>query len=378
MKQIAYYILATLSLIGCAASDSSTQSAQEPVTSAADETISFTPQQIEFAGIAASPFIDTVLNSHTNCVGEVELPPQSFASVSVPLGGFVKEIFVLSNQFVKKGQTLATIANPDYIKVQQEYLEFSALTEQLGVEFRRQETLASNEASSVKKMQQAKADYEVAKARLQSAEATLALLEVVPDEVKRNGIRSELPVKSPISGFITELNANIGRYLNPNDVAFELVERTHLHLHLSVYEKDIARIALNDKVEFQLVAFPEKRYQAVIESIGEKVVSDERSVIVIGHINASDVMLKTGMYVNAEIHSNGKRTKALPENALVNSENRWYIFVVENGLFRRVEVTRGVEEGALVEIVNAPSFSPAAQIVQKGAYYIQAEMMKRL
>lgn len=380
MYKIIIYTLLSGFITGCssASTPSSTHSAEAENSSSAHlDTIGFTPKQIEYAGIEARPFLDTLMSITTSCVGTVSLPPMSKASVSVPLGGFVKEIFVMPNQVVRAGAVLATIANPEYVKLQESYLEYSALTQQLRTEYERQRTLASNEAASVKKMEQAKADYEVVLARLQSAEASLAMLGVSPSDLSTHGIRSALPLKSPIGGCVTELNIHLGRYLDPTEVAVEVLERGHLHLHLSVYEKDIATVAVGDKVRFHLVAYSNKTYDATVESIGEKVVAEERSVTVIAHIDSRDVELKTGMYVNAELHSEGRRVKAVTENAVVNHENHWYVFLYNNGLFERREVVRGLEQGSLIEIGNVDAFSPTDQIVQQGAYYIQAELIKR-
>lgn len=377
-KTIIYYFALPILLFSCNAKQPSESTVKTDSKEINMDTISFTKEQIDFAEIKFGNLTDTILNQNTQCVGQVTLPPQSLASISVPLGGFVKEIFVMPNQFVKKGTPLANIANPEYIRIQESFLEYTALSEQLLEEYKRQQTLASYEAASIKKMQQSKADYEVVRAKLQSAEATLLLLGIDKNELIAKGIQPFLSIVSPINGFVTDLNVNLGLYMQPNEIAFELVEKAQLHLYLSVYEKDIDRIQIGDGIIFRLISQPTHTYKATIESIGEKVTSDNRAITVIGHIENQGIDLKSGMHVNAEILSSGKRVKAVPESAIVNHNNKWYIFVDEKGVFHRHEINKGIEQSRWVEIANSEVFPSDSKIVTFGAYYIQAEMQKRL
>ena len=81
------------------------------------------------------------------------------ATVSLTMGGVVKSTSLLPGESVGKGTVLATLENPEFITLQQTYLDSHAQAEYLEAEYRRQKALSAEQAASQKKFQQSKADY---------------------------------------------------------------------------------------------------------------------------------------------------------------------------------------------------------------------------
>ena len=173
--------------------------AADTTTIAGDDAQAISDSQVDGMTAATSKPNEVILN------GTITLPPQKNATVSLTMGGIVKHTSLLSGQFIQRGAIVATIENPDFITLQQTYLESHAQTEFLRTEYERQKALAANEAASQKKLQQSKADYLAMQSKLQSAAAQLSLLGVTPNSLLKNGIQQMLIVRAPISGYVANI-----------------------------------------------------------------------------------------------------------------------------------------------------------------------------
>ncbi|NDV59353.1 efflux RND transporter periplasmic adaptor subunit [Bacteroides sp. 519] len=233
--------------------------------------------------------------------GTIVTPPQKIASVTLTLGGVVKNTSLLPGQYVQRGHIVATLENPEFIELQQLWLESKAQSEFLEAEYKRQQVLAEEQAASQKKFQQSKAEYLSMKSRLESAAAQLSLLGVSVDELEKNGIQPLLKVKAPISGYISDVNMNIGKYINAGEALCEIIDKSQPMLKLTTYEKNIIGLKTNMPVEFYVNGVSNKSFKATITSIGQKVDAVSRSLEVYASIEESDTEFRPGMYVTARI-----------------------------------------------------------------------------
>jgi len=161
---------------------------------------------------------------------------------------------------------------------------------------------------------------------------------------------------------------NIGKYVTPSDVLFELVNPTDIHLALTVFEKDLDKLYIGQKLVAYSNANPDKKYPCEIILIG-KDVSAERSVQVHCHFEQYDHTLVPGMYMNAEIETKSDDAIALPEDAIVNYENKHYIFVpAGDKRFEMKEVTTGATENGYVAVTANGIDLINANVVKKNAY----------
>lgn len=239
--------------------------------------------------------------------GILVIPPQSFATVSLSMGGIIKHTSLLPGMYVKKGATLATLENPDFIALQQTYLDSHAQTEYLSLEYQRQQNLARQEAASQKKLQQVKADYESMKSRRQASAAQLALLGVKAEELPATGIRPYLEVKAPLNGYVGNLQMNLGRYVNAGEALCDIIDKSELLLKLTTYEKDLANIILGAPVDFQVNGLGDRTFHARLISVGQEVDEVSRSLEVYARVEQSDPLFRPGMYVTAQIRKPDKQ-----------------------------------------------------------------------
>lgn len=233
--------------------------------------------------------------------GVIVTPPQSDATVALTMGGVVRKTSLLPGHYVQKGEVLATLENPEFIDLQQNYLESLAQTEYLKEEYNRQKALSDQKAASLKRYQESKAEYMSMQSRLSAAEARLALLGITGEQLQQNGIQPLLEVKAPLSGYISEININRGKYVQAGEPICEIIDKSAPMLCLTTYEKDLAEIADGDSVVFRVNGMENKNFQATIISIGQQVDPINRSIKVYARINQNHPQFRPGMYVTAQI-----------------------------------------------------------------------------
>ncbi|MDX5422293.1 MAG: efflux RND transporter periplasmic adaptor subunit [Hymenobacteraceae bacterium] len=342
-----------------------------------------TEEQYRVAGIALGKPQMRNLSNMLRLTGELDLPPQSMASITAPLGGFIRKTEVLEGRYVKEGELLATIENPEFVTLQQDYLEASSRLEYLRLEYQRQKELSEEQVTSAKTFQQVTADYKATQARVQALKEKLKIIGISNGSLQSGNIKRILPLYAPIDGYVTYVNADVGQYVAPTDVLFRIADTDHLHVELTVFEKDVAALQKGQKVLYSLPNETVANHEATIYLIGKEI-SEERTVRVHAHMEKEDKDLVPGMYVQAQVALDGQKALALPEAAVVQDNGQDFIFLYTGQekegeavvkKFRMVPVERGVEEGSFVEVaLPAGIDTAAANFVTKGAYSLLSRM----
>ena len=222
------------------------------------------------------------------CNGVLDVPPQNLISISLPIGGNLKSTELLQGMKVAKGQVIAVFEHPDYVQLQQEYIQAKSALDFSEIEFQRQADLNKEQVTSQKSFQKVKADYLSQKAQVLGLEKKLEQLGISAAQMEKGNITNTISITSPISGYVTKVNVNIGKYLNPNDVAFEIVDTEHLHAELIVYEKDITKIKVAQSIRFSLPNESGNERGAKVHLIGREISSD-RTVRIHGHLDKEQV-----------------------------------------------------------------------------------------
>lgn len=329
--------------------------------------VSLNEKQMANAGISSAMGERRSISSVLKVNGKIEVPPQNIVSVSIPLGGYLKSTHLLPGTKIKKGEVIAVIEDPQYIQIQQDYLTSVAKLNYLEKEFTRQKELNQSKASSDKVMQQAEADFKSQKIATKSLYEKLKLIGVNPETLDENTISRSVNVYSPIEGFVSKVNVNIGKYVNPSDVIFELINPTDIHLGLTVFEKDVNKLFIGQKLMAYTNNEPEKKHPAEIILISQDL-SPERSVMVHCHFNDYDKTLLPGMYMNAELEVVTTNAFVITEEAIVNFENKSYVFIDNGkGNYEMKEIKTGLTENGFTEITNSETLNNKP-IVIKGAY----------
>jgi len=339
----------------------------------AENIVAVTDAQLKNAAIETGKLERQSISSVLKVNGSIDVPPQNMVSISVPLGGYLKSTRLLPGMHVNKGESIAIIEDQQYIQLQQDYLTAKAKLLFAKQEYERQKELNQSKASSDKVYQQALADYTSLDVLVNSLSEKLKLIGINPATRNAGNISKSVSIPSPINGFVSKVNVNIGKYVNPADVLFEIVNPSDIHLALTIFEKDINKLFIGQKLIAYTNTNPEKKYPCEIILIG-KDFSADKSVEVHCHFKNYDKTLIPGMYMNAEIEVKSDSVFALPSNAIVNYENKNYVFISKgNNQFEITEVKTGNSENGFTEIIIDEPLSKE-NFVTKGAYTLLMKM----
>jgi cobalt-zinc-cadmium efflux system membrane fusion protein len=366
MKSIIYLSAILLTLSACGGKKQATETTDHTVN---PNIVTLTAAQLKNASITTGKIGQKEISSILKLNGKIDVPPQNMVSISVPLGGYLKSTKLLPGMHVNKGEAIAVIEDQQYIQLQQDYLTAKARIGYLENEYNRQKDLNQSKASSDKVFQQAEAEYRSQQVLISSLAEKLQLIGINARKISAAKISRSVNIYSPISGFVSKVNVNIGKYVSPTEVLFELVNPTDIHLALKVYEKDLAKLYIGQKLVAYTNNEPEKKHEAEILLIGRDLSAD-RNADVHCHFENYDNTLVPGTYMNAEIQVKNTRAYAIANEAIVQFEGKQYIYkVIGNRQFEMIEVNTGETENGFTEIVSpAKDMIPDAVFVTRGAY----------
>ena len=194
------------------------------------------------AGIVTGKTMRKEISSILKLNGIVDVPPQNMVSISVPLGGYLRSTSLLPGMHVRKGDVIAVMEDQQYIQLQQDYLTAKAKIGFLRNEYERQKDLNSSQASSDKVYQQAEADYKTQQVLIAALAEKLKLAGINVEQLNETNISRSVNIYSPINGYVSQVNINVGKYVTPAEVLFELVNPDDIHLALKVFEKDLDKL----------------------------------------------------------------------------------------------------------------------------------------
>jgi len=365
MKSTYLFLLVSLLWMGCSPKEKKTETNDLKTNN--EQLAELNEAQLKSANIKLGTLEEKTIASIIKVNGKIDVPPQNMVSVSMPLGGYLKSTKLLPGMHINKGEVIATMEDQQYIQLQQEYLTAKSKLTFIEAEFERQKELNQSKAASDKVLQQIQMEFTNQKVALKSLAEKLKLININPNSVTENNISKSVNIYSPINGFVSKVNVNIGKYVNPADVLFELVNPSDIHLNLMVFEKDLDELSIGQK----LVAFtnnnPNLKHPCEIILIS-KDLSNERYAEVHCHFEDYDKTLIPGMYMNAEIETKSNKALTLPEDAIVNFEGKHYIFIsLSKGKFEMIEVTLGLKENGFIEIKNSSAIEQK-KVVISGAY----------
>ena len=369
MKSIQFILLISISLLfGC----SDSKKTPEKTTSATSvkevtvpEVVTLTPEQLKSANIITGTIQKTSMHKILKVSGVIDVPPSNIVSASIPLGGYLKYTNMIPGTIVKKGSVLAVLEDPVYIQLQQDYLTAKSKLEYLEADYNRQKGLNETKATSDKIYQLAKSDFESHKYLVKSLSEKLKMIGLHPETLNENNISRSINLYAPIGGYITKVNVNIGKYVTPTDVLFEIIDPSDLHLRLTVFENDATNLKIGNKVTFFTNNNMTKKYAASVIVITPNI-NEERTTDVHCHLANEKVNLYPGTFANAEIELNNAQLDALPEDAIVKWENKPFVFVKQSSdSFKLFAVELGVTTNGFVEI-KTPLVGQ--EIVLKNAY----------
>ncbi len=367
MKKSIIAVLSGVLLFSCSKKEETVT--QETYAISGDQ-ITLTDLQKKTAGIETTTLNNENIANKILLTGQINVPPTGMAGVSSSTGGIIKTARFVPGNYVTRGQTLAVVENPELARLQQEYLQSKSNLVYAQKDYNRQMYLNKYQASSDKVTQKAANEAQSQGAAVRGIESQLRSYGINPGSVSSGNIRKSVSVVAPISGYISRVNATIGQYVSSADVLYEIVNNGQTHLVLKVFEKDLNKISVGQKVYAFTNQNPEKKYAASVKLIGKDFAPD-RSVFIHCDLIDKDETLIPGTFMNAEIEVNAEEGFVIPDDAIVTWEGKQYVFEeLKPKTYKMFPVTIGNSENGLTELLNFDVKNANKAFVTKGAYHL--------
>lgn len=383
-----------------------------------------TDEQMKAVGVEIGMIEQKQLSATLKANGALRVPNSNKANATSMFGGVIKTLKVEIGDNVKKGQVIATISNPQFIQLQEEYLSIDARIAFAEQELARQRELNEGNVGAKKNLQSATTEVNTLRTRKASLSQQIQMMGINPASLSNSSLKSSLVVTSPISGTISDVFAKIGSYVDVSSPIAEIIENTALHLDLQVYEKDIPLIKIGQKMDFVVTNSPNKTYTAEVYSIGSSFSGGSKTIAVHSRIIGDKTGLIDGMNITGIVSLDDVLSPAVPNEAIVEADGKYYIFLVkeqaeeshdhnegephehkegephdhkegephdhkedephdhsshdhnsENGTrFERMEVAKGASQLGYTAITPVNEIPHGTHIVVKGAFFVNAKM----
>ena len=349
---------------------------EEPSTT----TATLTPEQIKTVGIEFGNIEQKDLTATLKANGVLTVPNNNKANATSLYGGVIKTLNVQIGSYVKKGQVIATIANPQFIQLQEEYLTIGSKIIFAQQELERQKELYAGNAGAKKNLQSAEADIKTLHTRKASLQQQIQLIGINPSSISNSNLRAALVVTSPISGTVSNVFSKIGSYTDVSTPVAEIVDNGSLHLDLNVFEKDLPMLKVGQTIHFTLTNNTAKEYDAEVYSIGTSFQNDSKTIPVHATVKGNKTGLIDGMNITAIVSLNNVTTPAVPNDAIISHEGKDYIFVLakaaKNGEtnFIKSEIVKGISNMGYTAITLVNEIPQDSKVVTKGTFFVNAKL----
>ncbi len=366
-----FLIVLTISIISC--SQKKSEETTETELPAVETRVEMSDAQLKNAEIQTTKLLSKNVSQILKLTGVVEVMPQQTITVSSPMAGFVRQIKWMPGMDIQQGQVLVKLEDQEFIRIQQEYLDAKNILKYAKIDYERQLELSKNQAASDKILQAAEEKLVSSQIQLKSLSEKLKLININPATLSPENISSIVSVQSPVSGTITNVSVNTGKYVNAGENMFQIIDRSGLRLVLKAFEKDLPGLAKNMNFRAYSNAKPNEKLKGKIEYIVKNVSEDGYAKIICTFENSSKNIVP-GMYMNAEVESENAQKWILPDEAVVRFEGKEFVFTDKGDRsYDLHEVRTGWKEDGWIEIVDYETLE-SSNIVTKGAYTLLMKM----
>lgn len=393
-------ILSIISLLASCKNEQAETVKEEEPHEAPSSIVSLTEEQVKAAGIQLGSVELKNLKTSIKANGMLSVPNENKAFITSVNSGVIRTLLIRPGGYVKKGQVVATIVNPDVANLQQGLQTVNAQISLAEIEYKRQRELVAGDAAPLKNVQRIQTELATLRVSRNSLQKQLSAMGISPSSVSRGNIITTINITAPISGTVSNVIAQIGSNVDPSTPIAEIVNNSRLHLDLFVFEKDLPSLHANQIIHFTLTNNPGKEYDAQIYSIGTAFANETKTIPIHAVVSGDKTGLIEGMNITALISIGTNVVPAVPTDAIVNYQGRDYIFVLtkqaadhheevekEEGHkegeahteepatnFERVPVIRGTSDVGFTEIKLLKDLPPNTQIITKGAFFALAKM----
>ncbi len=298
------------------------------------------------------------------------------AQISSSLPGVINKIHCKPGQIISKGSVMFDVSGNEFVDQQKDFAESSAIVSRLENEYLRAKELYNSNIGTQKEFNYAESNYLAENAKYKALKIKLESIGLDVSKIGRGEFYSTYSIKSPINGFVSNINATIGQYVEPQQKIAEIIDDKSFQLRLSVFEKNINKIKVGQTVAFYFNGNKFVKYDATINTVGKTILADYKSIECFAVIdNPKDINMVSNQFVEGEVYTAVDSVLSVPETAIINSEKDSYILIYEKEVnsiyyFKKMKVNTGRHANNYIELTEQ---IPSTKLLVNGIYNIQIE-----
>ena len=312
--------------------------------------------------------------------GKVRANQNKIALVGPIIEGRISDVFVDWGEPVKQGEVLAYLESVDVGAAKAAYFRAVAELRVADANLERKKRLFDEEIIPEKDLLEAEAERTSVRAEADATEKALHVIGFTEEEVssfsERHDLTAMMPIVAPISGIIVDRQAVIGALAEPSVALFTIMDLSTLWVDAEVYEKDLDKVRLGQRVEISVIAYPEEAFSGRVSYIGDTLDEERRTAVVRTVVNNGDGKVKPGMFATVRIITTEKENAMiLPEGAVLRENGKSVVVIQDADEYRLREVQLGMVADGRVEILAGLSFGE--RVVTNGHYQIATQLLSR-
>ncbi|MFC2076513.1 efflux RND transporter periplasmic adaptor subunit [candidate division KSB1 bacterium] len=262
------------------------------------------------------------------------LEAEKNVEVIAKVSGVVKSISVEEGQTVKAGQALARIDDEE-IKIQ--VMEARARTENAASVYNRSKDIFEQNLISREEFENSRYQRDIAQTQLETAELRLKYT----------------TIRAPFAGMVTERLIDLGSYVTVNSMVYRMADYDPILARVRIPEKEIGRISLGQAALVEVEAAPGRQFEGQVDMISPIVDPTSGTVKVTIKIHQRDRILSPGMFAQVFIVTDTRpNALVISKKALILEGDVDYVYLLEDGVAYRRQITRGFEESNQAEIID--------------------------
>lgn len=347
-------LICQLAVPGCGAGRQ-----EEPAEAAATDSIIHVPAASRTSGeirvetLGEQPLADTVVVS-----GQIQPKPLNRAHVSSRVACTIQSVQAVIGDHVTRGQLLATLNSPEFLAAEGDYL--------LAHE-RAQAAIGGGDASEFQSV-------------ARSARQRLELLGAGAEDLDRLDRSREaipyLPLRSPISGVVIEVEAGAGRQVPAGTDLFDIVDLSEVWAVVDAYERDLGRLHAGQAATLTTTAFPGLVFRGRVVSLEGSIKEATRTLDVRLEVGNPGLKLRTGMFVSARIVTGSTRRALVVDEAAVQSQGDSkvvYVALTDSTFVARPVAVRSLG-GNRAEILSG--MRAGERVATRGGFLLKSQASK--
>ncbi|GLI37967.1 efflux RND transporter periplasmic adaptor subunit [Geobacter hydrogenophilus] len=343
-----------------------------------EKLVRMAPEVQKQSGVAVAAAQMQRLPGVISATGKVEANADRIAHVSPRISGKVVSVRASLGDNVSVGQQLVTLDSVELGEALSRYHQSKTRLALAQSSMDRIKTLVDKKIAARKDILQAETDYRIAQTELHSDEERLSLYGVALSDLKGDNHRKPLlPVRSPISGIITEKHAIVGELADPAKSLYTIADLSSVWVLVDIHEKDLAKVRRGQPATVIVAAFPDQKFRGRITYLADFVDEATRTVKARVEVANPGRKLKPEMFATVELAlaADAPPVLAVPEDAVQELDGRKLIFVAESdAAFAARPVELGRASGGMVEVLSG--LKEGERYAIKGSFLLKSELKK--